>query len=743
MPAGLRRRTVRLRTLLLLLTAFGLVPLALIGAWGVRAALDHQRQTLERSMLSLSRALGSAVESELEGNMSALRTLSYAPSLARGDLPAFYALASDVVRSRPDWAGIILTDASGRLRFKTALPYGATDGRVIDPASLNEVIRSREPTVGTVARGQVQPAAVPVRIPVMVDGQLRYVLSAALKPDRMLAILRRQQVPAGWVVSIHERNDLRVARSVDHERTVGTALSPSTSALLRNAGLDGVGTSYTVDGQEVLTAFTRLPRYHWSVVVGAPTSLLKQMLWRGASVIAAGIVLSLLACVVAALAISRKIVKATSALQQQASRLGTGHPVQVVPNPIHELDEVGRALQTASDLRQDSERERTALLKSLQDALDRAREAGEAKDQFMAVLGHELRNPLAPMVTALDLMDVRDTAAFAREREILRRQVGHMKRLVDDLLDLSRITRGTLAIEKVPVNLATVVHSVLEATQPALKERAGTIAIDVDPEAWIVGDEARLVQVVTNLLNNALRFDPEGEIRVAVRVQDAHALLIVRDHGIGMTPEQTREVFTPFYQAPQPLVRSTGGLGLGLAIVRNIVELHGGNIAARSDGLGCGTTVELRLPAVASAAIPPPATTLPAAVTGRRVLVVDDNVDAAQTVSGLLSALGHDVQAVHHPYAALERFEQNPPEVAILDIGLPEMDGFALAQTLRRRHPHWPGQLVALTGYGAAADRARTREAGFAVHLTKPVDLAQLQQALEPVAPANESGAGQ
>ncbi|WP_151637428.1 hybrid sensor histidine kinase/response regulator [Noviherbaspirillum aerium] len=720
----LTNKTVRLRSLLVLLTALGLLPIALIGAWGIRAAIDQQQQQFEASMLNLSRALASAVDAELESAVDTLRTLSYNQSLVYGELENFYKVAGETARSKPEWTSVILTDGNGNLIFKTASPFGAVDTRVNDPDSLMRVIGDREPVVGKIVKGPRGGVAFPVRIPVIENGRLTYVLSAAIRPNRIVEYLKRQQMPPGWIVSIHDAANLRVARSKDHDETVATGISPTLAQLLADGKSEGSGISRTIDGVEVLTAFARTSRHGWTVVVGAPDTYFRQALLENLALYAAGIAASLAVCIAFAFFIARRIAGAIGGLQIQALQLVHSEPVRAVPSFIQEVDAMSAVLESASKERRAVEQEREQLLVSLNKALANAEEAGHAKDSFLAVLGHELRNPLAPMVAALDLMDVKKETANLRERQIMRRQVEHMKRLVDDLLDVSRITRGKLEIRHAPVDLVPVIEQAVEALQHAVTMRGRGIRVSLPEAAWVIGDEARLVQIVTNLLNNALHFDPEGEISVSI-AQDKDSRetgIIIRDEGAGMLPETVTRIFEPFYQAPQSLARSSGGLGLGLAIVRSIVELHGGRVTAVSSGPGQGSEFKVILPSIDAPQKQPLQNEVSTGVQAHRILVVDDNVDAAEMLASLLKLHGHEVRMAHDARAALSLLGEFVPDIAFLDIGLPDIDGFALAGMMRARLPHWHGKLIALTGYGQEGDKARAAEAGFDMHLTKPVD---------------------
>jgi PAS domain S-box-containing protein len=376
--------------------------------------------------------------------------------------------------------------------------------------------------------------------------------------------------------------------------------------------------------------------------------------------------------------------------------------------------------------------ERLQLLEGAEMARVAAESANRAKDQFLAMLGHELRNPLAPILTALDLMRLKGDESLIRERTVIERQVRHVVRLVDDLLDVSRITQGKVDLDRKPVELAQLVVRAVESASPLIEQRQHRLSIDVPRVGLLLlGDEMRLCQVVANLLTNAAKYtDPQGRIHVAGARHGDEIVLTVTDSGAGIPAEILPTLFDTFVQGRRTIDRSEGGLGLGLAIVRNLVTLHGGSVAARSDGVGRGSEFEVRLPAlrvgsrVAAAPLPP---ALPAALHSqpRRILVVDDNVDAAELLAASLQALGHEIRIAHDGPSALRAAVEFAPEVALLDIGLPVMDGYELARRMRMNgHAH--PRLVALTGYGQHTDRERSVEAGFDEHLVKPVAIGKL-----------------
>ena len=355
--------------------------------------------------------------------------------------------------------------------------------------------------------------------------------------------------------------------------------------------------------------------------------------------------------------------------------------------------------------------------------------ASQAKDEFLAMLGHELRNPLSPIVTALQLMRMRGDGSHGREGEIIQRQVDHLVRLVDDLLDVSKVTRGKIELKIERVELAQALGKAVEMASLLIEQRRHRLDVEIAPGVLWEGDPVRLAQVVSNLLTNAARYtEPGGQIRLKARRDGNDAVISVRDTGIGLAPEVRGQVFDLFFQGRRSIDRAEGGLGIGLALVKNIVELHGGRVEARSEGRGLGSEFVVRLPlqrgagmlmsAAATAAAPLLAG---AQVAQQRVLLVDDNADGADTLGRLLRAHGHQVEVYYDPVTALAALERLRPTVALLDIGLPVLDGYQLAARIRATEAGRNCRLVALSGYGQEADRERSRACGFERHLVKPI----------------------
>lgn len=365
-------------------------------------------------------------------------------------------------------------------------------------------------------------------------------------------------------------------------------------------------------------------------------------------------------------------------------------------------------------------------------------EADRRKDEFLALLGHELRNPLAPLSNSLQLLKMPDVdrSIAARARDMMERQLEHMVRLVDDLLDVSRIMRGRIELRRKAVELSAAIARAVETSQPLLDAEGHRLTVSLPPEPLRVdGDLMRLAQVVSNLLNNAAKYTPRGgQVWLTAIREEDQAVIRVRDTGIGVVPEALPRLFDMFYQAERATNESRGGLGLGLSLVRGLTELHGGTVEAYSAGSGAGSEFVVRLPLLSGDRDQPSSPAGEEAqgqLPRRRVLVVDDNADAADSLAMLLRIAGQEVEVAYDGASALAKAEAARPDVALLDLGMPQIDGFQLAKAFRSS-PQLAGVLlVALTGWGQPEDRQRTKQCGFDHHLVKPVDIAALRRLLE------------
>lgn len=727
-----------LRFRLFLLAASGLLPLAIVAGVVLAFLTGERERDAQQASMAVARAMASAVDTELRSTIGVLESMAVADELHLQRLEDFHASARRLA-SRLGWRTVVLANPGGLVLLSSDHPFGAAPAQPVEQESLQRAIDTRRPVIGPVSGGPrgLGPAYA-VRVPVERDGRLVYVLSAVVPAERILAVLQRQRLPSTSVVAVYDQHHNRVARMPPH---AGHRPSPSLLALLQRGYPEGVGTTVTLEGVRSQTGYVRLPDSGWVIATGTSQKEADRGFYGVLGAVIAGLLASLGLAAFVARHFARDVTDPIDDLKAAAAALGRGEPVRLDRLDIAELQEVGTALQQASDERgraaaerRAAEAEREMLLARAQEALQRAEEAGRSKDEFLAMLGHELRNPLAPMATALHLMARKGDPGTRMEREVMQRQVSHMKRLVDDLLDVSRITGKRLEMRMQPLQLSDLVRHAAQAVQPVLGLRRFTLEVEPGAEdLWVSGDEVRLGQVLNNLLGNAVKFTgPEGTIAMRLRRVGGEAEIAVVDTGLGMSPEVLLHVFDLFYQAPQGADRSRGGLGLGLAISRSLVEMHGGTIRAESPGEGHGAAFTVRLPVDESPAEAADSTA-PVPLEGgvARVLLVDDNQDAADTASSLLELAGYEVRTAYDPGVALALLDEFVPEVAVLDIGLPGMSGYELAVRLRAHRNGRNCYLVALTGYGTAGDVAQAHAAGFGAHLVKPARPEALLEAIQ------------
>jgi signal transduction histidine kinase len=431
-------------------------------------------------------------------------------------------------------------------------------------------------------------------------------------------------------------------------------------------------------------------------------------------------------------------------------------PVPVIPEILRAkvgvFADLYRKTQQLERLNRELEQrvaERTADLEAsttrLRQSEEALREADRRKDEFLATLAHELRNPLAPMRNAIKVLGLKESPdpELKWSREVIDRQLDHLTRLIDDLLDVSRITRNQLELRREPVELAAIVRGAVESTRPLIDERDHKVILTLPPDPVCVSaDVIRLTQVMINLLNNAARYTPHGgcvwlsvelvslassTVLSGKEAGDGREVVIrVKDTGVGIVPEHLPHIFEAFYQADRSLERSQGGLGIGLTLVRRLVELHGGIVEVHSAGINQGSEFIVRLPVLAESAMSAltqePSRHREQPATARRVLVVDDNHDSAESLALLLQLTGYEVKMAHDGLEAVEAAAKLLPQVVLLDIGMPNLNGYDAARQIRQQAWGKDMVLIALTGWGQEQDRERTREAGFDAHLLKPVD---------------------
>jgi len=738
---------------LLLLACAGIVPLAIMSGIGLHLLGQQQRVQAERVGLELVRAIGTAVDAELRSTISVLESLATTFTLDGNDLSAFRERARRVVDTQPQWAGVTLADPSGARLVDTRLGAGSQIPPISDRESFDRVIRTRTPVVGNLVKGADGVLQFPVRVPVVRKGEIRYVLTAVVKPEEIRDVVGRHGVPGDWVISVFDANGLRVARSRAHEESLGGAASPTLRALVAKQERAGFGETLTLEGERIYTLYSRIEPSGWLVALGIPTAVVEAAGYRSLAIYGGSILLSIALGSLAALWVARSITRPIDELRSAAQSLGRREALKSPDTSIPEIRDVAAALAAAAEERTSVEVDREALLRKEQEARATAEAADRAKDQFLAVLSHELRTPLNAVygwARMLRAGQIQGEADVTRALEVIERNANAQVQLVDDLLDVSRVISGKMRLDVRKVDLSIVVEAAADAVRPAAEAKGIRLQSVLDPRAGpITGDPDRLQQIVWNLLINAVKFTPKGgQIQVHLQRINSHVEIVVSDTGQGIAPDVLPVIFERFRQADSSSTRTHSGLGLGLALVKHLVELHGGTVVAQSAGATRGATFVVGLP-LTIAEFPlgplprvhptaPSAEPLPAGtpLDGLKILVVDDDPDALELTTAILESSGAGVRRCFAAPEALDALREWRPDVLVSDIEMPGEDGYSLIRKVRALDPAQGGRTpaIALTAYGRTQDRILSLAAGYSMHVPKPVDPGELTTIVASVA---------
>jgi signal transduction histidine kinase/CheY-like chemotaxis protein len=723
---------MRLRSQLVALVIGAILPVVAFAAVMIVLFARQQGQTLERGARETTRVLAVALDRELDGSIGALESLAASPLLDYGDLKTFRNRAERVHALRPGWSSLLLVDAAGQVVVDVS---GSADGQrdlIPDPRYFSRILETGHAGVSGLVPG-VRPT-VSVGVPVPRGDQLKYVLVAVLDVVRLGSLLDEKELALGWSARIVDRSGTTIVSAPFDASTIGQPISASFAEAQRLNPGDWVRFR-SHHGRDMYAALSRSDVSGWSVALSLPANEITSPIVRSTGLaLACGCVLTLIGGVFAAF-IGRRISNPVAALSHAAGALGRGEAMPQLPRSgLTEVDELARAMHEASQLLQQRAGESTRLEDELRRRAEQLETANRTKDEFLATVSHELRSPLNAMLGWSHVLKISpgDQAVFQQAIETIQRNARLQAQLIDDLLDVSRIIAGKLRIEVRPVDLEPVLKSALDVVRPAAEAKRIELCAEVATLAGHVrGDADRLQQVIWNLLSNAIKFTPRGG-RVEARLEGDGpiARVVVRDTGQGISPDFLPHVFDRFRQADAGSTRKHAGLGLGLAIVRHLVELQGGTVRAESGGDGCGAMFTVELP-LAPTRIP--ARDVPgldehgsgeSLLDGLRVLVVDDEPDAREVLHALLARSGANVQTAATVAEALERLGVWPADVLVSDLTMPGDDGFSLIRSVRSRGARLPA--VALTAQARAEDRARALLEGYQLHVPKPVEAEEL-----------------
>jgi signal transduction histidine kinase/ActR/RegA family two-component response regulator len=703
------------------------LPGALLTGVMVRRTLADSRSAMEHRLVDAARVNADALDREFNGTIRVLEMLAQSGQLQRGDLAAFWPEAVRAARAQDGWFAVVVLSPDGMQLMHTDVPYGEPLRRATEPLSLAQVVATRRPAVGALTPGQRDGRLrYPVRVPVERDGKLISILTALMEPASLRDVVRSQLPETEeWTRAIVDPAFRIAVRSRGGDRYVGRPVSGEAIDRLKDPpSRPFEGTS--LEGDRVYSAVVR-GAYGWTTSVTVPAAVLDGPGRASVVAIVSGGAVLILGGLLGVLLVSRRLSREFMAARDAAAALAEGRTPEPIAARVAEAQQVHESLHRATLLLRERERERDEQLKRAVAAQALAEDANRTKDSFLAVLGHELRNPLAPALTALELMRLRGGTALQRERQVLERQILHMTRLVDDLLDISRLTRGKVELVRRRFELSVAVDRAIDMARPLAERSEHALRVDV-PQSGLPldADEDRIVQILVNLLTNAAKYTPAGgRLTLTARAGGNVVEIACEDNGPGVEPELVPTMFEPFAQGPRSLARQQGGLGLGLALARSLTEMHGGTLRYQPVAPH-GSRFVVRLPMASGSAAGEPAR-VPAVsrrIEPRRVLLVDDNEDGRDMMHLALKSAGHVVESAADGEAALAAAATLEPNVAILDIGLPGIDGYELARMLRRQHPHL--RLIAVTGLGQESDADAARAAGFDAHCAKPITVSAL-----------------
>lgn len=727
---------------LILVALLALLPVALLSFAGLYQIGLQQRQQLLDSAQDTMRAVATSIDTELRLSGAALQALALSPRLAQKDFGSFRAEAAALMAQRPEWSNVVLSTPQAQQVLNLRIPPGSPLPSRVDPEAIERTVRTAKPQVGNLVLSPVtHTQTVAVLVPVFEGDRVVHVLTAVVRPTALRDLLLRQRIPEDGVVGVMDRNLHFVTRSRDHEQWIGRSPVPALREALQQAAPQGELRWQTVEGQLVYTVYQRLPDSGWSVAAGIPVERVDAPIRLAFVLLGGFLLLSVILGMFAATLLTRTIVSPMAVLKQAAEQLGRGEAPVAPVSTLPEVQAIAKALGQAH-------REREALLVSERQARQAAETANRHKDQFLAMLGHELRNPLAALSSAATLLEIASEReqhdVMQRTRAVIRRQLGHLGRLADDLLDAGRAIVGKLQLQREALELSALVRGVVATFTDTGTLSAHQLRLSLQP-AWVYVDPTRLEQAVGNLLANAVKYTPGGgTIDITLVASGMNAQLTVTDNGIGLEADLLPKVFDLFVQGERSLARSEGGLGLGLTLVRRIIELHGGSVDAHSEGAGLGSAFTLTLPLVPGRSASLPAAPRQALRGPCTLVLVEDNEDLRTGLRTLLELHGHAVHEAGNGPDGIATILRERPQVALIDIGLPGCDGWAVARRVREACAE-PPLLVALSGYDDALAEPPQR-ADFDAYLIKPVQLEQLEKLIETVdvdRPAREHAAFQ
>jgi len=724
---------IGLRAIVVALTLSIVAPLGVLSVISVQRSWRRQLANVDRQNIATARAISVAIDTQIEATTAALRVFAALHALDVPDIPAFDSLARRLIVREPNWSALVLADLNGRVI--AAAPDRDVDQVVTLGTGWAQTVATHDQFVSPMFDVPgLHGHFVMIAVPIIREGKATHALGARVRADSLGAILRQQQSPPNGAVALVDANNTIVARTKLEESYIGTR-APQPFIDLTSRMNEGSWQTETREGTHVYAAFSRSGLTGLTVGLALPRDEvdgpIRRILWilAGAWVVILGVGAGL------GMALGQVIVRAMRSASQSALALARGGAVAAVPSRIAEIDDLSTGLVLAAQTLDERNRERD--------------EASRLKDEFLMTVSHELRTPLTAIYGWARMLSTGQIRDGQRQRAIdaIERNAGALQQLVNDLLDVSRVVSGKLRLEVATVQVPEVVGAAIDTIRPAAQAKNIRLVTTAgEGELVVSGDAGRLQQVIWNLLSNALKFtEAGGSIDVRLALNGRFARIVIADTGHGISPEFLPHVFERFRQADASSSRRHGGLGVGLALVHDLIVLHGGSVLAQSEGEGKGATFTIDLPTVAAQEIG-------ASIEGEglqadamtsldrvRVLLIDDDKDARELSLAVLEQCGARVKAVSSSAEAIASLLDTPrglmPHVIVSDLGMPAQDGYQLIRQIRAIDNEL-GRIpaVAVTGYATADDVQRALTAGFQLHISKPMDPAAFVAAVADLA---------
>ena len=712
---------MNIRTRLRVLILVSLVPVGLFGVTAAYLAVQKERQTMETGMRDRAAAIMSAVENELQTSINALEILATSAALNNGDLDAFRIEAQRMLAARHgNWGNIIVYDVGAEQKMNILVPSPGVLPRGTDRQGVIAVAEHRRPAVGHLRMARIlQRPVFSLRVPVFQGDHVIYVLTAVVNAEAIARIVEKQNIPESWAIAVLDQDYRFVYRRPMLDQGNEYASESLRNVLSRAS--HGWDRGHLVDGKPIYRAYQRSTLGNWAASVAVPKEIVDQslnQLWLFMTAFATTTIVALWI----ALRLASRISEPIAALAAAGPALSRGDASAIpLPGPVKEVRQLSEALGQAAV----AVRERQEQQWQTEQAL---RDADRAKDQFLATVCQELRNPLSSISNAAQLLKLtQDQAAIQKISAILGRQVEHMTGLVDTLAEVGRAMNGKVRLDLEPLDLADVVSDFVDTWHSGNRFAQYTVS-NRSESVWVLADRGRIEQILSSLLENALKYTPaNGHIDVMVYRGGEHAVLQVSDTGTGMTPESIERIYNLFVQGENG-VDHESRLGVGLTMAKRLTELHGGAINLSSEGTGKGARFTVILPAIRPPREDaPPLLSHTAASGQQRILIIDHDADGRESLAALLRFDMHEVQLCATGGEGLDLAITQSFDIALIDLDLPDIDGYELAQRLRDQADTKTMRLIALTGYVRQDERRRALAAGFDAHMVKPVQMETLR----------------